>query len=61
MMSSHVRVLPAILTLHSFRVTLFTLGLRLFFYPVPNKLLCSFCFMTNRIKKGPAANWVEKK
>jgi len=30
MMGSYLRVLPAILTLHSLSVTLFTLGLRLF-------------------------------
>ena len=36
MMGSYLRVLPSILTLHSFIVTLFTLGLRLF-YPVVNK------------------------
>jgi hypothetical protein len=32
MMGSYLRVLPVFLTLHSFSVTLFTLGLRLFLF-----------------------------
>ena len=37
MKGPYLRVLPAFLSLHSFRVTIFTLGLRLFVYSTEKK------------------------